>query len=85
MESKIFSDGKCVMDGPFLRKIKKFPLPAALGAAVIMSVHALPARFLFGGIPDDLWIRSYQDIPVPALQLFTLGAVDYFIVVPSIC
>ena len=73
-----------VFNCPLLRQIKKLPVSAALGAAVIVSVQLLPALVL-RGVPDDLRIRPPQDIRTPALQLLPITRIQYFIVSPSIC
>ncbi len=57
------------MDGPLLGKIKKFPLPAALGAAVVMAVHFAPAALGLRRVPDDLRIGTDEKIISPALEL----------------
>lgn len=45
---------------PCLRQIKKLPVPAALAAAVIMTVRVLPSFMGFLSLPDDLRIRPDQ-------------------------
>ena len=74
-----------ILDAPLLRKVKKFPFAAALFAAVIMTVHLPPAFVFLWGIPDYLRIRPDQKIAVPALQLFSFAAIEYFIICPIIC
>ena len=65
-ESKVF-----VMDTPVVGKIKKFPLTAALFAAVIVCVGTAPSP-VPGSVPDDLRIRPDQAVLAPSLQLFSL-------------
>ena len=62
-----------IMDAPFVRKLKEFPLAAALCAAVIVSVYPVPAGVFFGSVPNDLWIRTKQNIISPALQFLPAG------------
>ena len=74
-----------VMEIPLLGQIKKFPLAAALGAAVIMCIHLAPSRLCLGGIPDYLRVRTHKEIVSPSLQLLTTGSINYFIFFPAIC
>ena len=74
-----------IMKIPLLGKIKKFPLSAAFFASVVMGVHIFPAPAYFWGVPDNLRVRTDQDIFAPAFQLFTAGGVNYFIFFPLIC
>ena len=61
-----------VSDGPLLGQIEKLPLAAALAAAVVVSVHPLPALVGPGRVPDHLGVRPDQQIIPPALQFFTI-------------
>ena len=61
-----------ICNGPLVGKIEDLPLPAAFIAAVVMSVGVLPASVRFGGIPDDLRIRTNQEVIAPALQFFSV-------------
>ena len=74
-----------VMEIPLLGQIKKFPLAAALGAAVIMCIHLAPSRLCLGGIPDYLRVRTHKEIVSPSLQLLAAGSINYFIFFPAIC
>ena len=62
---------QAVGDAPFVRQVKKLPFAAAPGASVIMSVFVFPALMAAGSVPDDLGIRSYQNIIAPSFQFFT--------------
>ena len=61
-----------VMNGPLLRKIKKFPFAAAFFTAMIVSVHFVPSGMFSWGIPDYLRIRANQNIFSPSFQLFSI-------------
>src|SRR5699024_1883985 len=74
-----------IMYFPLLGKIKKFPFTAAFFAPVIMSVAVFPPAFSFRRVPDDLGIRTDQDIFSPALQLLPAGGVQDFVFFPVIC
>ena len=72
------------MDLPLLWQIKKLPVTATLTAAVIVAVTFLPAAVCFRRIPDDLRIRTDQQIITPAFQLFAFGSVQHFVVFPVV-
>jgi len=74
-----------IMKIPLLGKIKKLPFSAAFFASVIMGVHIFPAPAYLWGIPDNLRVRTDQDIFSPAFQFFSAGGVNYFIFFPLIC
>ena len=61
-----------VSDGPLLGQIEKFPFAAAFAAAVVVSVHLLPAFVGPGRAPAHLGVRPDQQIISPALQFFTI-------------
>ena len=46
------------MDLPLLWQVEEFPFAAAFFAAVVVTVHVLPATVLLRSIPDDLRIRA---------------------------
>ena len=73
-----------VADGPLLGQIEEFPLASTTVASVIMAVHPLPSLVPLRRIPDNLGIRPDKQILAPALQLFTFGAVYYFIIFPAV-
>ena len=80
MKSEIF-----VMKIPLLWEVKEFPFSAAFGAAVVVCIHFVPSRLCLWGIPDNLRIRTNQEIFAPSLQLFSAGSIDYFVFFPAIC
>ncbi len=73
-----------IIHAPFFgQALKKLPFPAALGAAVIIGMGALPDfRALFG--PDGLRIGPAQDNVLPPLQLFPVAAVQHLVILPAI-
>ena len=86
MKRQGFADGfTVIMDIPLLGKIKELPFSAAFFAAVIMTVLFFPATQRFGGIPDDLWVRTNQKVVPPSLQFFSAGGVQNFVFLPAIC
>ena len=56
-----------VMDRPFIRQMEELPFSAALGTSVVMTVFLLPALMIVGRLPDDLGIRTHQNIISPTL------------------
>ena len=60
-------------------------LSAAFGTAVIMSIHFSPTLMFLRCVPDDLRIRTHQEIASPAFQLLTRGTVNDFVIFPVIC
>ena len=56
-----------VMDRPFIRQMEELPFSAALGTSVVMTVLLLPALMIVGRLPDDLGIRTHQNIISPTL------------------
>ena len=72
------------MNLPLLWETEELPFTAALFAAVIMPVHLFPTAVLLRRIPDDLRIRTDQQIITPALQLFAFGSVQHFVVFPVV-
>ncbi len=74
-----------VPDAPFLGQLEEFPLSAAFGTAVIVSVLLFPAPVCARRVPYDLRVGAHQDIIAPALQLLPAGGIYYFIIFPCIC
>ena len=74
-----------IPDAPLVWQIKKFPFPSAFVAAVVMTVQMLPFLPFLLGVPDDLGIGAEKDIASPALQFFSTGGIDHFIILPVIC
>ena len=58
---------QCVMDRPFIRQMEELPFSAALGTSVVMTVLLLPALMIVGRLPDDLGIRTDENIISPTL------------------
>ena len=56
-----------VMDRPLVRQPEELPFSAALGTSVVMTVLLLPALMIVGRLPDDLGIRTHQNIISPTL------------------
>ena len=56
-----------VVDRPFIRQMEELPFSAALGTSVVMTVFLLPALMIVGRLPDDLGIRTHQNIISPTL------------------
>ena len=56
-----------VMDRPLVRQMEELPFSAALGTSVVMTVFLLPALMLVGRLPDDLGIRTDENIISPTL------------------
>ena len=66
---------------PFRQTLEKLPLAAALFGAVVMGLRLAP-QLRIGLGPDGLRIRPAQNDIAPALQLFAVGAVQYFKIIP---
>ena len=77
-------DEIAVCDLPGLGQVEEFPAPAAFRAAVIVAVGILPASVLFFCLPDDLRVRTNQDIVAPSLKLFSVRGIQYFIIFPAV-
>ena len=73
------------MNGPLFRQIKKFPFSAAFFTSVIMCIVFAPSFFCFRCIPDDLWVRTYEEIFSPSFQFLTLGTINHLIIFPVLC
>ena len=56
-----------VMDRPFIRQMEELPFSAALGTSVVMTVFLLPALMIVGRLPDDLGIRTDENVISPTL------------------
>ncbi|MNW60093.1 hypothetical protein D3C74_380520 [compost metagenome] len=75
-----------VADLPVVRnRFFHFPLSAAGGAAVIVSVHIAPLGCLTCQRPDNLRVRAAQDNIAPAFQLFSASGINNFVVFPIAC
>lgn len=74
-----------IMQIPLFWQIEKFPFAPSFVAAVVMGVPVFPAFVFFGGVPDDLGVRPYQEVAAPAFQFFPIRTVYYFIFFPMIC
>ena len=72
-------------DLPLLGKTVLLPVSAALGGAEVAPLRALPAGVLALRLPDRLRIGAHEDLPPPALQLFSAAAVQQLIILPSVC
>ena len=57
-----------VLNGPLLRQIEEFPFSAAFFAPVVVTVPVLPAGVGLGGVPDDLGVRTDQEIISPPFR-----------------
>ena len=56
-----------VMDRPLVRQPEELPFSAALRTSVVMTVFLLPALMIVGRLPDDLGIRTDENIISPTL------------------
>jgi len=74
-----------VMNRPFIRQAEKFPFAAALGTSVVMTVFLFPSLMVVGRFPDDLRVRTHQNVISPTLQFLSAGRIQHFIIFPIIC
>ena len=72
------------MNGPLLRQIEELPLAAAACAAVIMCIRLLPSGKISGSVPDNLRVRTNQQVFSPVLQLLALDGVNNSVVFPMV-
>ena len=70
------------MNLPLLRETEKFPFAAAFFASVIVSISGFPSLVCLWSVPDDLRVRTNQDIISPSLKFFTAGCIYNFVVFP---
>ena len=61
---------RAVMNLPLFGKTEKLPFTAAFFAAVVVAVPVFPSSVFPRRIPDDLGIRTDQNIISPAFQFF---------------
>ena len=69
---------------PVLRQLALVPTAASGLAAAVAGVPVVPVGVAPGGVPYGLGVRAHQIETAPALQLFTLRAVDELKVLPFI-
>ena len=75
---------RAVTDLPALGKVKEFPAAAALRAPVVVCIGSFPALQGPLRLPDHLRVRPDEQIIAPALEFFTRGRIQHFIITPLI-